>query len=231
MAKVYRDFTIMVGLGIYPSKFINTPMDVITENGIARILATFPASYGSDYAKIIDIEYTSASEVLTIESYEMTYSDDLLKYVFIIDRKYTYGTEIRLQFRARYNDAQESIDQQIFTLYLKPAIKTQDLEYLDTESVDETSVILQGMIISHANVLCSSLHSGHVFIDNTTMKVNEDGELYHIAELVSAEPTPSLNYFGRTLIIKTGTAEISTVKICVKNSSDEYVWIQLGTST
>lgn len=175
MAQYFRDYNIQVGLGITPTIVLGTTLDVQTENNAARLLMTFPTAY-STWMKIIDIEYVSASEIATVESYQLSYSSVLEKYFFEIDRKFSYNKKARIQFRARNPDTmQESVDPTILSLVFKNAIKDINLETIDAAPTPQQTVILQNFVTEHAVHLASSEETGHVMVDNDTIVIDDNG--------------------------------------------------------
>jgi len=176
MPKVYREVGITVGMGEYPTNFTTAVIDVMTENDIVELLVDFPPRYDS-YRKIVDIGYVTASQVYTVETYEMSYSDDLEKYFFFMGRKFAYGEKLYLQFRCLYEDGQESVDAAILRLKFRPALRTADFESYENNDLETQSEILEKLVIQHANVNASSRHTGHVMVDDDTISINENGTI------------------------------------------------------
>ncbi len=174
MSIVYKDVHIICSMSIGTTNIVAPYSNVVTENSITRLLVSFPDDY-EDYVKIIDISYTDVNGDSVVEGYEMSYSDELESYYFIINRTFTYGNKIYIQFRARHPSGQEAVDSTIITVTFRRSIKTENLEEIDSDPSDEQTVILQGFVTEHAVVNASSLHSGHVKIDNDTITMNEDG--------------------------------------------------------
>ena len=180
MTKVYRDVGISVGMGEYPTNFISAVIDVMTENDIARLLVDFPPRYdtGTEYRKILDIGYTTSSQVYTVESYELTYSDELESYFFLLGRKFTYGERAYIQFRCSFYDgSQQSVDPAILKFKFRPALRIEDFLSYENNDLATQSEILEKLVIQHANVNASTIHTGHVMIDNDTIQIDENGTI------------------------------------------------------
>jgi hypothetical protein len=187
MVKVYREVGISVGMGEYPTNFTSAVIDVMTEHDIAKLLVEFPPRYDS-YRKIVDIGYVTASQVYTVMTYEMTYDDELEKYFFYINRRFTYGNIVYLQFRGLYEDGQESVDPAILRLKFRPALRTEDFESYENNDLETQSEILEKLVIQHANVNASTIHTGHVRVDGTTIVITSSGVIS--AVLPTPPPTP-----------------------------------------
>lgn len=188
MTKIYREVGISVGMGEYPTNFTTAVIDVMTENDIAKLLIEFPPRYDS-YRKIVDIGFITSSQVYTVETYEMTYSDELEKYFFYIGRKFTYGDRVYLQFRCLYSDGQESVDAAILKLKFRPALRINDFVSYENNDLETQSEILEKLVIQHANVDASSIFTGHVRIDNDTIVISGSGV---ISAVVSPPPPISI---------------------------------------
>lgn len=212
--KVYREVQIDVGMGEYPTNFKSAVIDVMTENDIVKLLVTFPERYVS-YRKILDIGYTTASEVYTVESYEMTYKDELDRYWFNLGRRFTYGEKAYLQFRCLYSDGQESVDAAILKLKFRPALRTEDFESYENNDLETQSEILEKLVIQHANVNASTRHTGHVAVDQETIIIDDDG-------VISAQPFVQVVRNPDDFIMSiTGTGDIQSNKSVL--DSDGYI--------
>ena len=161
MAKVYKDISITCGMGDYTTKISTSKVVVMTENDITRLLVSFPDIYNS-YIKSIDIQYYEDEKISKVASYDLTYDDILHSYVFLIDRKFTYYSKIKIQFRARYVETgQVCVDPTILTLNFRPSIKRDDIDFIDANPSPSYSIILQTMIDQHAELVGSTRHQGH----------------------------------------------------------------------
>lgn len=194
MAKVYRDTTINVGFGLTPTIVVGPSILVSTENEISRFLLEFPASYSS-YTKSIIINFISASSIDTTEIYDLSYDSTLQSYYFLLSSRFTHGEHIKVQFRARIaivDDTQIVVDPKILRFQLKTALETGNETILETPPLSDVTTILQGMIDAHAAVVTSTALLGHVMIDNDTIKVTPEGQLYSdhsvLIDAVSAKP-------------------------------------------
>jgi hypothetical protein len=187
MSQVYREVGISVGMGEYPTNFTTAVIDVMTENDIAKLLVEFPPRYAS-YRKIVDIGYITSSQVYRVETYEMSYSDELEKYFFFIGRKFTYGERVYLQFRCLYENGQESVDAAILRLKFRPALRIDDFISYENNDLEEQSEILEKLVIQHANVNASTIHTGHVRVDGVTIVITASGVIS--AVLPTPPPTP-----------------------------------------
>ncbi len=176
MAKIYRDINVQVNFGSGPTMFIGQSTNVMTENEIARLLITFPATY-SDYTKVIDISYTSSAGTPLVESYAISYDDVLESYFFIVGRQFTYNKKIIFQFRARHSTGQEVVDPYKLSIYFKDAIKKTNLEVIDSNPSPIQTVILQGMVDEHAALIGSTIQLGHFKVDGETVIASPEGVL------------------------------------------------------
>jgi len=163
MVKNYRNISINAGFGLYPTHFITTPLNVITENEIARLIFNIPDQYGltSGYNKRIDIEFTSASEVFAVESYEIPYSSEI-GYYFDINERFTAKEFIRIQLRAIYSDGQEVVDPVILKLRFKPAIGPGDPANFPIPTPDDLTIMINNAIEAHYSIHTTSETYGHV---------------------------------------------------------------------
>jgi hypothetical protein len=189
MVKVYREVGISVGMGEYPTNFTTAVIDVMTENDIAKLLVEFPPRYDS-YRKIVDIGYITSSQVYTVMTYEMTYDDELEKFFFYINRRFTYGNIVYLQFRCLYEDGQESVDPAILRLKFRPALRTEDFESYENNDLQSQSEILEKLVIQHANVNASTIFTGHVRVDGTTIVITSSGVISAIMPTPPPIPVP-----------------------------------------
>jgi hypothetical protein len=175
-------------MGEYPTNFTTAVIDVMTENDIAKLLVEFPPRYDS-YRKIVDIGYITSSQVYRVETYEMSYSDELEKYFFFIGRKFTYGERVYIQFRCLYEDGQESVDAAILRLKFRPALRIDDFISYENNDLEEQSEILEKLVIQHANVNASTIHTGHVRVDGITIVITASGVISAVLP-VPPEPEP-----------------------------------------
>jgi hypothetical protein len=203
MAKVYRTVGITVGMGEYPTNFTTPVIDVMTENDIAQLLIDFPPRY-STYRKIIDIGYITSSEVYAVETYELTYSDELEHYVFLIGRKFAYCDKVYMQFRCQYPDGQESVDPAILKLKFRPALRIDDFISYENNDLQTQSEILEELIAQHASVNASTTHTGHVAIDNNTIKIDSNG-------VISADFATLLNEASTNMLGQNPTQFLTNV--------------------
>lgn len=174
MAQVYRDINIFCGLSLATTKLFGDQVDVSSENNIGRLLVTFPDAF-IDYRKVLIIKYVNVDNELITESYELTYDDVLESYVFLLERKFTYGDEAEIQFEARYPDDEVVIDPKILIFKFKQSLYSANLRVLDASEIPSYTVMLQNMVNEHAAVNASTLHTGHIKIDGHTIVISEDG--------------------------------------------------------
>jgi len=176
MVKNYRNISINAGFGLYPTHFITTPLNVITENEIARLIFNIPDQYGltSGYNKRIDIEFTSASEVFAVESYEIPYSSEI-GYYFDINERFTAKEFIRIQLRAIYSDGQEVVDPVILKLRFKPAIGPGDPANFPIPTPDDLTIMINNAIEAHYSIHTTSETYGHVKVDGDTIITSASG--------------------------------------------------------
>ena len=174
--EVYREIDVVCGMGDYPTVFTSPVINVKTENDIARLQIIFPRRFmASSYRKIIDLGFYTASEVYNVESRELTYDGELEKYTFIISREYTYGDRLYFQFRALLITGQEAVDPGILYLKFRDSIKTVDFESIDSAPTSTQTEILEDFVQQHGNVNASTIHTGHVRIDNDTIVISGSG--------------------------------------------------------
>lgn len=181
MADIYKDIYITCGFGIAPSRiYRQSSVITMTENDTARLIVTFPVSFAT-YAKSVDIKYNTSPDTEVVESFDLTYSDTLLAYTFILRRTFTYYEKVYLQFRAT-DPATEQVfvDPTIMLLVFRPALKSTDLEQIDDYPTDEQTVILQGMTDQHAELVGSTLQQGHFKVDGTSVIASDEGVLTFI---------------------------------------------------
>jgi len=195
MAKIYRDINVRVGLARYQTAFIGQVIEVQTENDAARLVITFPTTVEdnviyeiySDYAKLMDILYTSSTGVDTIETHGLEFGSVTGQYYFIVPRYITHGETLYLQFRAVYNgytlpdtEAQEIVDPVILMLRFRESLKKTDFDVID-EIPDSYTSVLQAMIdvqnVAIAEVAADSIQAftGTVVISTAPLKI---GDLY-----------------------------------------------------
>jgi hypothetical protein len=195
MAKIYRDINIRVGLARYQTAFIGQVIEVQTENDASRLSITFPTAVEddvtyeiySDYAKLMDILYTSVDGVDTIETHGLEFGPSTGQYYFIVPRYITHGEILYLQFRAVYNgytppdeNAQEVVDPVILTLRFRESLKKTDFDVID-EIPDAYTSVLQAMIdvqnVAIEEVASDSIQAftGTTVISTAPLKI---GDLY-----------------------------------------------------
>lgn len=174
--EIYREIDVTCGMGDYPTVFTSPVINVKTENDIARLRIVFPRRFmTSSYRKIIDLGFYTTSEVYNVESRELTYDGELEKYTFIINREYTYGDRLYFQFRALLITGQEAVDPGILYLKFRDSIKTVDFESIDSAPTSTQTEILEDFVQQHGNVNASTIHTGHVRIDNDTIVISGSG--------------------------------------------------------
>lgn len=174
--ELYRVVNVTCGLGYYPTQFESPVVNTKTDNNAVKLCVDFPDAY-INYRKIIDIGYFTASAVYNIESYEMTYEDDIDRYVFYVDRQFSYGNKAYFQFRALHVSGQEVVDPMILFLRFFRSIKSVDFASIDASPSGTQTEILEDFVQQHGNVNASTIHTGHVRIDNETVFITASGVL------------------------------------------------------
>lgn len=206
--EIYRYININCGLGLYPTQFESPVLNVKTENEAAILAVQFPTTH-VDYRKIIDIGYYTASEVYNIESYELTYSDALDRYIFMVDRQFSYGDKAYFQFRALHVDGQEIVDPGILFLRFFRSIKSVDFASIDSAPSGTQTEILEDFIQQHGNVNASTIHTGHVRIDNDTIVISGSGV---ISTVIQPQPTQTTIEKETVMAVNASSTSTSFIK-------------------
>ena len=91
-----------------------------------------------------------------------------------------------------------------------------------------------GTVVPHDNLadLAEKAHSSLSGVGESDHHAKTgDYEVYPNTEVVTAVPVAAAGNVGRIMRERAGADEVTTVKLCVQNSSNTYEWIQVGIST
>ena len=222
MVKLFKDVYVNVGFNVSLTRVVYHDSGVMTDNDCFRFLVTYPDIFTPDYSKIIIISYSDAQGESQVESYEMSYDDILFKYYFLVDRRFTYSKQIKVQFKARYLDGQEIVDDMITTFTFKNALQFWPLDTIDESPSLNQTVILEGFVTEHAVLLASSIEAGHVKIDNDTIKMNDENQIYANVGSAVDETINTIIGDSEGTLIWSMPMQYSTLKIVILTADDYF---------